>query len=270
MKTPKIEVTEVDVTPEQALEWLTRNENNRKLSPKHVEMYTKQMLDGEFPFVGDPIRFDRDGLLIDGQHRLHAILQSETTQHMVVITGLPPESQLYLDAGRRRSPGDQLLVALGVRDGNRAAGIVRTHLQWKTKTLINNNRKFSIPEIVEWASENEPALEEATRRARRLTQGGVPTSGAVTGAVYIAAREINLEDANRFWDRLEDGTDLDAKNPILVLRNSIQRRRRAHHWTPVEEFAYYVRCWNAWRKDEDMVKLQGWRGSISLDNLRLR
>jgi hypothetical protein len=263
-------VTTVTVTPELALEWLTRNNNNRTLSKKHVALLSAQMIANEFAFVGDPVRFDTDGRLLDGQHRLNAIIESEKAQQMVVITNLPPESQVYMDAGRKRSPGDQMTVALGIRNGNQAAAIVRTYIQWRDGVFLSEARKISIPEIVTWATDHEDLLVEATTRARRVSSAHVPTSVAVSGAVYLAAHKVNAEDAATFWDRLADGAELDADNPILTLRNGIMRRAKRERWTRVEEWAYYTRCWNTWRKNGRLEKLQGWRHEITLANLRLR
>jgi len=263
-------VTTTVVTPDLALEWLTRNTNNRTVSKKHVALLADQMAANEFEFVGDPIRFDTAGRLLDGQHRLNAIVESERSQQMVVISNLPPEAQVYMDAGRKRSPGDQMTVALGIRNGNQAAAVVRTYIQWRDQVFLSETRKIGIPEIVTWANDHESLLVDATLRARRVASARVPTSVAVSGALYVAAYKINAEDAGIFWDRLADGVELDADNPILTLRNGIMRRAKKERWTRVEEWAYYVRCWNTWRKNGRLSKLQGWRDDITLENLRLR
>jgi hypothetical protein len=266
----KIEVTEEVVTPEVALDWLTRNDNNRTVSKKHVRMLADMMSAGKFHFVGDPIRFDGDGRLLDGQHRLHAIVESETAHPMLVVRGLEPEAQAFMDAGRKRTPGDQLAVALGIRNASRAASIVRTYLMWREGGLLSETRKISIPDIVDWAEANEDILVEATVAAGRVVLTSVPTSAAVCGGVYLAARKISPEDAERFWARLADGADLEPENPILVLRNTIIRRHKRDRWTRLEEWAYYTRAWNTWRKNGSLQRLQGWRDQITLENLRLR
>lgn len=270
MQHSKPTVTEMVVTPEQALEWLTHNDNNRSISKKHVALLAGMMSRNEYHFVGDPIRFDVDGRLLDGQHRLNAIIESETSHKMIVVSGLTPDSQVYMDAGRKRSPGDQMTVALGIRNGNQAAAIVRNYIMWRDGVFLSNTRTVGIPEIVNWAEANEDLLVDATTRARRIASVKVPTSVAVSGAVYLAAHKVNPEDAETFWDRLADGVDLEANNPILTLRNGIIRRAKRDRWTRVEEWAYYVRAWNTWRKGGTLERLQGWRDEITLENLRLR
>jgi hypothetical protein len=163
-----------------------------------------------------------------------------------------------------------MTVALGIRNGNQAAAIVRTYIQWRDQCFLSQTRTVGIPEIVTWAEANEELLVDATTRARRITSARVPTSVAVSGAVYLAAHKVNVNDAGTFWDRLADGVDLDAANPILTLRNGIMRRAKRDRWTRVEEWAYYARAWNTWRKNGSLERLQGWRDEITLENLRLR
>ncbi len=264
----KVEI--LDVTPEMAIEWLDQNAGNRTVSKKHVALLAQMMIRNEWHFVGDPVRFDQEGKLLDGQHRLLALIESETTQRMVVIHNLPAESQVYMDAGRRRSPGDQLMVALGMRNGTRAAAIVRTYLAWRDEVFLSETRKIGIPEIVTWATDNQTVLHDAVTNASRVIAASIPTSAAVSGAVFLAARRLDPGHADYFWARLADGVELDATDPILTLRNGIIRRARRDRWTRVEEWAYYARCWNTWRRDGSLLKLQGWRDGITLENLRLR
>jgi hypothetical protein len=61
----------VEITPAMAREWLEKNiENNRGVGAQVVDAYARDMLAGKWYIPGDPIRFDEDGNLIDGQHRL--------------------------------------------------------------------------------------------------------------------------------------------------------------------------------------------------------
>ena len=85
------------VTPDTAQMWLTKMPKNRNIRPGDVARYARDMSSGKWGLAGDPVRFDKDGNLIDGQHRLQAIIRSDTTQEMVVIRGLSP--------GGHRRPG---------------------------------------------------------------------------------------------------------------------------------------------------------------------
>ncbi|NUN01320.1 MAG: hypothetical protein HUU41_09415 [Bryobacteraceae bacterium] len=63
------------ITPELARQWLERNVRNRPISENTVIAYGLDMLEGRWQYDGAPIRFDTDGNLIDGQHRLSRLLK---------------------------------------------------------------------------------------------------------------------------------------------------------------------------------------------------
>ena len=66
----------IKVTPHLASKWLQKNSCNRPLSQNTVYRYADAILSGEWKLNGDTIRFDSNGTLIDGQHRLHACVKA--------------------------------------------------------------------------------------------------------------------------------------------------------------------------------------------------
>ena len=66
----------VMVTPELAAEWLTHNTHNRGLKPIAIKRFAEDMTTGDWQWNGESIRFAADGTLLDGQNRLHAIVDS--------------------------------------------------------------------------------------------------------------------------------------------------------------------------------------------------
>lgn len=74
------------VTPSIAREWLKTNESNRTLRPQRVRQYANDMRAGKWNLTGQGITFGKDGNLLDGQHRLHAIILSDTSVRMLVVT----------------------------------------------------------------------------------------------------------------------------------------------------------------------------------------
>jgi len=97
------------VTPAKAREWLERNNTrNRNLRPHKVALYADQMTRGQWLMAGDPIRFDSDGTLLDGQHRLAAVVESGKAQYFIIVMGLDPRTFGVMDIGMARTPGDSL------------------------------------------------------------------------------------------------------------------------------------------------------------------
>jgi hypothetical protein len=94
------------VTPELANELLKLNmENNRNVGLSLVTKYAREMSEGQW-ILSDPIKFSSEGELIDGQHRLNAVVKSGTSQLFVFILGYPKDSAEVLDQGKIRTAKD--------------------------------------------------------------------------------------------------------------------------------------------------------------------
>lgn len=95
------------ITPKRAQEWLDRhNQGNRPLNRRHVSMLASDMGRKQWRLTHEPIAFEVGGRLIDGQHRLSAIVQSGLSQKMYVARDVAEGSQLFIDNGRKRSLAD--------------------------------------------------------------------------------------------------------------------------------------------------------------------
>jgi len=106
----KIEI--VDITPELAAEWLLKNTSNRPLRASTVAHYAGQMSRGKWQQTHQGICFDSHGNLIDGQHRLSAIVMAGVTVR-IMVTWLDTDvtAMGYLvDHGAKRSVSDILQV----------------------------------------------------------------------------------------------------------------------------------------------------------------
>ena len=102
------------ITPELARQYLDTQTNNRPINPIRVRDLTDAITYGKFQSVtGQPVKFDKGGRLIDGQHRLSAVVDSGLSVDMEVVRGLDPQVFSVLDIGKTRSVSD-LCLAGGV------------------------------------------------------------------------------------------------------------------------------------------------------------
>lgn len=115
------------ITPEIARRFLKNNKSNRALSPKNIAYFLYQMLSGQFILSPQGIAFDIYGRLIDGQHRLHALIKSGKSFYFNVTTGCSPDVFKILDTGKNRSAGDVLSIE-GVKNYNNIAAGIKKHL----------------------------------------------------------------------------------------------------------------------------------------------
>ena len=79
----------IKITPEMAAGWLGKNGANRPIRKYRVRAYAEEMLRGRWRVNSQGISIDRDGRLVDGQHRLSAIVLAGVTVEMAVIFDAP-------------------------------------------------------------------------------------------------------------------------------------------------------------------------------------
>ena len=106
------------ITPQTAKEWLENNmNNNRKINHSRVAAYARTMASGEWNLTHQGIAFDEFGMLIDGQHRLMAIVRANVAVEMVVTTGVRHKNGelLNIDVGYRRTDANLLQIS-GIND----------------------------------------------------------------------------------------------------------------------------------------------------------
>lgn len=106
--TPFSNVFVVDVTPEIARQWLVYNRINRPARPDVVRKYVQQIESGLWKRTHQGVAFTREGALLDGQHRLFAVVETGKTVQMLVFTNEPAENYEFIDCGRTRSNLDML------------------------------------------------------------------------------------------------------------------------------------------------------------------
>lgn len=121
------------ITPAMAKRFLEHNTTNRRISRTRVSQYARDMKAGHWLVNHQGIGFDESGTLIDGQHRLEAIVEADIPIDMIVTNGLKPSSKNGIvihtmdtvDRGRPRQVGEQLQLRHGYQYGNQVAAAAK-------------------------------------------------------------------------------------------------------------------------------------------------
>lgn len=245
-----MEIEKELITPSIARQMLNLNiENNRPLNPTRVIAYADDMKNGDWVTeTGDTIKFNSDGNLIDGQHRLNAVIVSKCSVEMYVARDVPNPAVFVVDTGKARTFGNTLHI-LDVPNGNRAGAVA----QWVTMYRLGfptNKGPTVVTPAKRLATFNQDPIGfvEAARRADDVRRMKLGTS-IVGGVAYYLFNEIDTELANNFFDQLISGANLSENSPILVLRNRLPRITQ-ERLKPFEVLALYIRAWNAFVTDE--------------------
>lgn len=98
------------VTPEMARALLENNHGNRKLRRDAVARYAAIMKAGNWLPAPEPIVLGRSGRVLNGQHRLSAVVATNTSATFCFITNVEEEAFKVIDRGMMRSTSDALAI----------------------------------------------------------------------------------------------------------------------------------------------------------------
>ena len=112
------------ITPQVAKALLDKNTNNRTITKSHLAMLKSEILDGNWQYNGQPIIIGQTGRLLDGQHRLTAVIETGIPIETAVVRGVDEEAFVTMDTGKVRGGSDVLSIA-GSKHGTHIASAIR-------------------------------------------------------------------------------------------------------------------------------------------------
>jgi hypothetical protein len=248
----------IDVTPDLARTWLLLvPETQRRESVFVVNKYAKTMRDGGWRETAEPITFDTDGGLIQGKHRLMALVIAGVTIRFLVVRGMPKDSFAVLDIGRPRT------AAQFMSGTYQYAIVTAARLLWAVETGVPAHENFKVwktwplddqiayvkkwPELETWA-----ALANATSRRTRIG------SKFLLAVAAQAERTSHAKHLPLFFEGLKEGEAHDWRpvgDPRGLLRSKFMSPSApAYNSVPNLIDAGYsmaVKAWNAYALEQD-------------------
>ncbi|MDH2424814.1 hypothetical protein [Sphaerisporangium sp. TRM90804] len=243
------------VTPDTAHEWLYRNNGNRSLRGEVVDKIGRDLKNGRFMENGDAVRFSADGNLLDGQHRLHAMVKSATPAWLLVVSNLPATARDTVDDGTKRTMADRFQFH-GEASATTLAATVRKALLWELSLKPQIGRfTASTPEAFAFLAEN-PDLRDAARAADHYRKAKLLPASTI-GLTWWLFNRINPAQCTEFFDRLGDGAMLPKGHAVLTLRNRLAdinaQPGRLHE---KHVLAMTIKAWNYYRDGRDLMTLR--------------
>lgn len=148
----------VDLSPELAEKWLARNTRNRNIRGRKVREFAADMRNGNWRLEVSAIGFDWNGVMLNGQHRCLAVIESGVTIRVNVMKGLDPETREVIDTGGKRSAGDALKFHGVERHVTLIAAVARIALAreggYLQKALAGSYPTASHSDIRTWVDDN--------------------------------------------------------------------------------------------------------------------
>ena len=136
------------ITPELARQYLEANiGTNRRINEKTVAQYASDMRNRKWRLTHQGIAFNKDGKLVDGQHRLKAIILANIPVQMMVTRNLEDESMQNIDQNRPRSQRDSLVIA-GYTDPVITNSRQVSFIRFLNMHKLHGGQKLTVDEII--------------------------------------------------------------------------------------------------------------------------
>jgi len=264
--------TNVDllIGPEEAKFLLKLNVRNRKMKDYHLNSLAKDMSSESnwyenksvWIFNAQPISFDVNGYLINGQNRLSAIIKSNKILIVKAFFNTDSETFKVYDTGKNKN-ATKILDLMSISDPSKAANIVKLHNSVTTgkgfsENVVKQSRRSIPNEDVYYGYLNDPKVVKSIQFVKKRCQGANKVLDSTTIAGYHRIFSDKSEgDANEFIEKLCNGLGLESNSPILALRKRLLRHKNGdrYHLTSKTITKLTLYAWNKFRLGEKTMHL---------------
>ena len=239
----------VTITPEQATQWLRCNKNNRPVRRRHVAFLADEMVHGNWQVNGQAIIIADDEQVLDGQHRLLAIIEAGRPVQSMVVYGITPEAFKTIDTGAVRTGADAL--ALHFHETNSASiKCVATAVQW-CKSLeacsLHSKLKTSNTDVIAYVK-SHPSLLQCAETLQSYPKDARPLSLGLGTALYEMFARKKADLADKFMRDLYTGESLVRTDVEWLLRQAfIRDAQRTSKLPATARVRMVIKGWN-WRR----------------------
>lgn len=269
--TPTLRHEIVTVTPEIAREWLAQPfARQRTVSATKVGTYARAMAEGRWQEPSlDPIAFTSDGQLLNGQHRLAALITTGRPLEMLVAHEVPETLFDIIDTPRPRTAA-QFVRGAHPTQHVAAARMVLWHQQRRdlgrrrpTGQAVQFDNDVLLA-LIEGPTGGElsRAVEEAYRAWR---SSGIPV-GAHAAVLYLARLEAGVDHArlDAWIEGVIEGIELGREDTRRLLRQRMSDQRDGPDSRRMPQgWDLTVRAFNAWMQGRTFASLQPGKGNIN-------
>lgn len=236
-----------------------RNLRNRGLRRRDATNQSRDIETDNWDINGESVKFDWNGMMLDGQHRMEACRRAGKPIDTLVVTGLDPNVQLTVDTGIRRTNGDRFGL-VGEENPNELAATVRRVWAWERGDRTFGSNFAPTPHEMTELLNEKPELRESTRVALEVYREFHAIPKSVLSSTHYVLSGIDESAASLFFMKLRTGAGMHVGHPILTLRNRAIKSHGANDQRKIRSFGQWVdyvfRSWNAFVTDRDLIRIQ--------------
>lgn len=252
-------IIETTITPVRAKQLLGNRAPNRNIIKARIKQYADDMTDGKWTQTGDTIKVNTRGELMDGQHRLLAVVAADKPIKMFIAQGVKKDVMPNIDTHASRTPG-QVLSMHGYKFSHAMAAAAKLYHAYKENIFTSGLPRFSPAKILEILDEN-PEMSNFAYVVRIWTP--LHVGSAVSIAIpYIFSHETDADhsEIDDFIDSIAIGANLASDDPRLLFRNKVidmhyRRLDGGGYSRTIVRAALLLKTWNFYREGKRISKL---------------
>lgn len=249
-------VNNVELTPTDVDQILLRNTNNIPPSKHKIEQYAEDMKKGEWKYNGDCIRFNKNGVLLDGQNRLMAARSIDFYLVVDIVLGLDDEVFDTIDRGRVRNHGHMLFRELKQEIKPSTSQMLSRAIK---KILLHDSgysqcaavHKIKGEKIdtkdkarIEYVKKNPIIIEQMNYVINNFDSYSVAPRATILYVYHIGSR-YDVQYARAFIDKAFGGENLIREEPCWHLYNLLRRiKNKSVNWSQSEIEHTIIKVWN--------------------------
>lgn len=208
---------------------------SRNINKKRVQELSEIMKKGGWVFDnGTSIKILNDGTVVDGIHRLSAIIESNTQQKMLFVTGLDENIMGTIDIGKNRTGGDLLYIsnrekmstAVASLCSSIASLIINMKHDENSNPFTKSKFKYDFNEI-DNLCEEDPDILHAAEKVLKYNHLSRLLPKSILGFCYWKFYKHNSTEAEMFFDEMNIGVNKKNKaNTAQTLRKKFDNDKR--------------------------------------------
>lgn len=229
------------ITPAIAERLLLSNVSNRIVNARRVSLYSGALTRGEWKLNGESIKIAPDGRLLDGQHRLQAIVQSGIPMTTWVVKNVPNDVFDTIDTGKARGGSDTLKVAGAENTTSISSGII------KYFNLLSGTQRYKIENhaVLTEYSQHPEMYQNLYGQAAKFYHGNhrIVTPAEYIGYYRYFQTKYSNEKIEAFYSALSSGEGVPRLLRDILLDNLISNKKRTvleKQALTIKAFIYFV------------------------------
>jgi hypothetical protein len=249
-------IQQVVMSPEWANQLLQNNNHNRKLRPNKVAEIAQDIATGRWMLNPQPIAVSSEGWLLDGQHRLRAIILAKQPVPIMLATDCPPECFKTIDIGIVRSNTDFFKIE-GIKYAANIGPVIRYVEFYRNIPGViwnHNSYPMSKTQIHELYMDQQDAYDKAIEAGARAYGKCKQVNPSILAAMIHLAK--NKTKALEYAEQIGSGIGLNVTSPIYMWRQALINgvtRSRTHGMSNSQlQLAGFIKSYNYWREGAEM------------------